>query len=43
MIKDEKITLPCLKEILEDVYKITQDNELPLCFRGRKREINYNF
>ena len=29
----ESITLPYLKEILEDVYKITQDNELPLCFR----------
>jgi putative hydrolase of HD superfamily len=29
----ESITLPCLKEILEDVYKITEDNELPLCFR----------
>ena len=26
----ESITLPCLKEILDDVYKITKDNELPL-------------
>ena len=28
----ESITLPCLKEILEEVYKITKDNEIPLCF-----------
>ena len=33
----ESITLPCLKEILEDVYKITQDNELPLCFREENK------
>lgn len=29
----DTITLPCLKDILYDVYKITQNNELPLCFR----------
>ena len=29
----ESISMPCLKEVLEDAYKITQNNELPLCFR----------
>ena len=31
----EAITIPCLKEILEDVYKITKNNELPLCVRKK--------
>lgn len=30
---EDKITMPCLKEILNDAYKITENNELPLWMR----------
>lgn len=33
----EKITMPCLNEILDDVYKITEDNELPLWYRKENK------
>ena len=30
---DEKINIPCLLEILEEIKKISKNNEIPLCDR----------
>lgn len=31
---DEKINIPCLLEILEEIKEISKNNEIPLCDRG---------
>lgn len=38
MLGESKISIPCLKEIIQELKIITQSNEIPLCMRKKDQE-----